>query len=97
MTKQKNIVFNLKITIKKLINKYIQKINKMAKRKKASSANKKGKTKGEISSFPSETESEKEKKTYILDTNVILNDPYCLKHFGGTQYLYPYNGARRAR
>ena len=89
MTKQKNIVFDLKITIKKLINKYIQKINKMAKRKEASPANKKGKTKGEISSFPSETESEKEKKTYILDTNVILNDPYCLKHFGGHNICIP--------
>ena len=57
----------------------------MAKRKEAPPRNKKneekGKTKGEISSFPSETESEKGKKTYILDTNVILNDPYCLKHF----------------
>ncbi len=51
----------------------------MAKRKEDFPRNKKnkekGKTKGEISSFPSETESEKEKKTYILDTNVVLNDP----------------------
>ena len=89
MTKQKNIVFDLKITIKKLINKYIQKINKMAKRKEASYANKKRKTKGEISSFRSETESEKGKKTYILDTNVILNDPYCLKHFGEHNICIP--------
>lgn len=63
----------------------------MAKRKEAPPRNKKneGKTKGEISSFPSETESEKEKKTYILDTNVILNDPYCLKHFGGHNICIP--------
>ena len=63
----------------------------MAKRKEDSSPNKKdeGKTKGEISSFPSETESEKGKKTYILDTNVILNDPYCLKHFGEHNICIP--------
>ena len=93
MTKQKNIVFDLKITIVKSINKCIQKINKMVKRKEASPPNKKnegkGKTKGEISSFPSATESEKGKKTYILDTNVILNDPYCLKHFGEHNICIP--------
>ena len=65
----------------------------MAKRKEASSPNKKdeekGKTKGEIPSFPSETKSEKEKKTYILDTNVILNDPYCLKYFGEHNICIP--------
>lgn len=65
----------------------------MAKRKEDSSPKKKdeekGKTKGEISSFPSETESEKEKKTYILDTNVVLNDPYCLKHFGKHNICIP--------
>ena len=65
----------------------------MAKRKEAPPRNKKneekGKTKGEISSFPSETKSEKEKKTYILDTNVVLNDPYCLKHFGKHNICIP--------
>lgn len=65
----------------------------MAKRKEAPPRNKKneekGKTKGEISSFPSETKSEKEKETYILDTNVVLNDPYCLKHFGKHNICIP--------
>lgn len=93
MTKQKNIVFDLKITIVESINKYIQKINKMAKRKEAPPRNKKNeekeKTKGEIPSFPSETESEKGKKTYILDTNVILNDPHCLEHSGKHNICIP--------
>lgn len=64
----------------------------MAERTETSPPNKRKKTKttkGEIPSFPSETESEKEKKTHILDTNVILNDPYCLKHFGKHNICIP--------
>ena len=91
MTKQKNIVFDLKITITKLINKCIQKINKMAERTETSPPNKRKKTKTtkDIIPSPSETESEKGKKTYILDTNVILNDPYCLKHSGKHNICIP--------
>lgn len=63
----------------------------MAERTETSPPNKRKKTKTtkDIIPSPSETESEKGKKTYILDTNVILNDPYCLKHSGKHNICIP--------